>query len=126
MNHLAACVFRLISQTYEAYEITLLSVCPTQIVLEAYEIALLSIPLKLFRFLCGQCHIKGNQAIIFPRTSCNITTRGRAVAQAVSDHWVSRGSIPRHVVYVTDKVTLGRAFSEYFGLPCQFSFHHSS
>jgi hypothetical protein len=27
------------------------------------------------------------------------------------------------VGFVVDKVTLGQVFSEYFGLPCQFSFH---
>jgi hypothetical protein len=25
--------------------------------------------------------------------------------------------------FVVDKVTLGQVFSEYFGFPCQFSFH---
>jgi hypothetical protein len=28
-----------------------------------------------------------------------------------------------HVGFVVDKVTLGQVFSEYFGFPCQFSFH---
>jgi hypothetical protein len=28
-----------------------------------------------------------------------------------------------HVGYMVDKVTLGQVFSEYFGFPCQFSFH---
>jgi hypothetical protein len=28
-----------------------------------------------------------------------------------------------HVGFVVDKVELGQVFSEYFGLPCQFSFH---
>jgi hypothetical protein len=29
----------------------------------------------------------------------------------------------RHVGFVVDKVTLGLVFSEYFGSPCQSSFH---
>jgi hypothetical protein len=28
-----------------------------------------------------------------------------------------------HVEFVVDKVALGQIFSEYFGFPCQFSFH---
>jgi hypothetical protein len=28
-----------------------------------------------------------------------------------------------HVVFMVDKVGLGQVFSEYFGFPCQFSFH---
>jgi hypothetical protein len=28
-----------------------------------------------------------------------------------------------HVGFVVDKVALGQVFSEYFGFPCQFSFH---
>jgi hypothetical protein len=28
-----------------------------------------------------------------------------------------------HVGFVVDKVALGQGFSEYFGFPCQFSFH---
>jgi hypothetical protein len=33
------------------------------------------------------------------------------------------GSIPGHVGFVVDKVALGQVFSEYFGFPCQSSFH---
>jgi hypothetical protein len=53
---------------------------------------------------------------------------GRAIAQAVS-RWlptdVVRGSHPGLVMwdFVVDKVALGQVFSEYFGFPCQFSFH---
>jgi hypothetical protein len=28
-----------------------------------------------------------------------------------------------HLGFVVDKVALGQVFSEYFGFPCQFSFH---
>jgi hypothetical protein len=28
-----------------------------------------------------------------------------------------------HVRFVVDKVALGQVYSEYFGFPCQFSFH---
>jgi hypothetical protein len=28
-----------------------------------------------------------------------------------------------HVAFVVDSVVLGQVFSEYFGVPCQFSFH---
>jgi hypothetical protein len=46
----------------------------------------------------------------------------RAIAQVVSRR---PGFEPRsrHVVFVVDEVTLGQVFSEYFGFPCQFSFH---
>jgi hypothetical protein len=33
------------------------------------------------------------------------------------------GSRPGHVGFVVDSVALGQAFSEYFGFPCQLSFH---
>jgi hypothetical protein len=54
--------------------------------------------------------------------------KGRAIAQAVS-RWLPtaavRGSNPGLVMwdFVVDKVALGQVFSEYFGLPCQSSFH---
>jgi hypothetical protein len=52
---------------------------------------------------------------------------GRAIAQAVS-RWlptaVARVRVrAEHVGFVVDKVVLGQAFSEYFGFPCQSSFH---
>jgi hypothetical protein len=52
---------------------------------------------------------------------------GRAVAQAVS-HWLPTTAAwlriwAEHVVFVVDKVELGQVFSEYFGFPCQSSFH---
>jgi hypothetical protein len=28
-----------------------------------------------------------------------------------------------HMEFMMDKVTLGQVFSEYYGFPCQFSFH---
>jgi hypothetical protein len=67
-------------------------------------------------------------------TNCNMNTYayvdmlGRAIAQAVS-RWlptaVVRGSSPGLVMwnFVVDKVALGQVFSEYFGFPCQSSFH---
>jgi hypothetical protein len=65
---------------------------------------------------------------IFNKTSLG-SCCGRAIAQAVSlrlSHCGGPGSIPRHVGFVVDKVALGQVFSEYFGFPCQFSFHSSS
>jgi hypothetical protein len=53
---------------------------------------------------------------------------GRAIAQAVSC-WLPtaavRGSSPSLVMwdFVADKVALEQVFSEYFGFPCQSSFH---
>jgi hypothetical protein len=50
----------------------------------------------------------------------------------VQTKWPVAGFPPRrpgfeprsgHVAFVTDKVALGQVFSEYFGFPCQFSFH---
>jgi hypothetical protein len=52
---------------------------------------------------------------------------GIATAQAVSSRLPTRrpGVEPRsgHLGFVVDKVALGQVFSEYFGFPCQFSFH---
>jgi hypothetical protein len=52
---------------------------------------------------------------------------GRAIAQAVKRRLptAATGFEPRsgHVGFVVDKVALGQVFSEYFGFPCQFSFH---
>jgi hypothetical protein len=54
--------------------------------------------------------------------------KGRAIAQAVS-RWLltsaTRSSSPGLVMwdFVVDKVALGQVFSEYFGFPCQSSFH---
>jgi hypothetical protein len=45
---------------------------------------------------------------------------GRAIAQAVS-RWLPTGS--GQVGFVVDKVALGQVLSEYFGFPCQSSFH---
>jgi hypothetical protein len=48
---------------------------------------------------------------------------GRAIAQA--SHRGGPGSSPGQVMwdFVVDKVALGQVFSEYFGIPWQFSFH---
>jgi hypothetical protein len=57
-----------------------------------------------------------------------IKFQGRAIAQVVS-RWLPnaavRGSSPGLVMwdFVVDKVALGQVFAEYFGFPCQFSFH---
>jgi hypothetical protein len=45
----------------------------------------------------------------------------RAIAQAVS-RWLPTAAA-RHVGFVVDKVALGQEVSEYFGFPCQSSFH---
>jgi hypothetical protein len=52
---------------------------------------------------------------------------GRAIAQAVS-RWLptaAAGFAPGsgQVGFVVDKVALGQVLSEYFGFPCQSSFH---
>jgi hypothetical protein len=51
----------------------------------------------------------------------------RAIVQAVSG-WLPTAAVrvrvrAEHVVFVVDKVTLGKGVSEYFGFPCQLSFH---
>jgi hypothetical protein len=62
---------------------------------------------------------------IFTRSNSEM---GRAIAQAVS-RWLPtaavRGSSPGLVMwdFVVDKVALVQVFSEYFGFPCQSSFH---
>jgi hypothetical protein len=53
--------------------------------------------------------------------------KGRAVAQVVS-RWLPTSAVrvrvrAEHVGFMVDKVALGQVFSEYFGLPCQSSFH---
>jgi hypothetical protein len=65
---------------------------------------------------------------IFPSACTHVTVQGRAIAQAVS-RWLPiaavRGSSPVLVMwdFVVGKVALGQVFSEYFGFPCQISFH---
>jgi hypothetical protein len=52
---------------------------------------------------------------------------GPAIAQAVSRWLPTVAARIRvrvdHVGFVVDKVALGQHFSEYFGFPCQSSFH---
>jgi hypothetical protein len=52
---------------------------------------------------------------------------GRAIAQAVSRRPSPTAALVRVQVrlcgFVVDKVALEQVFSEYFGFPCQFSFH---
>jgi hypothetical protein len=52
---------------------------------------------------------------------------GSAIAQAVS-HWLPTAAVLVRarfwkVGFVVNKVALGQVFSEYFGFPCQSSFH---
>jgi hypothetical protein len=55
-----------------------------------------------------------------------VCSDGRAIAQAVS-RWLltaaARGGFS--LGFVVDKVALGQVFPEYFGFPCQSSFHQS-
>jgi hypothetical protein len=52
-----------------------------------------------------------------------IGLNGRAIAQAVSS-WLPTAEVrAEHVGFVVDKVALGQVSSEYFGFPCQSSFH---
>jgi hypothetical protein len=52
---------------------------------------------------------------------------GRAVAQAVNRLLPSAAAwVPvraEHLGFLVNKVTLGEVSSEYFGFPCQLSFH---
>jgi hypothetical protein len=52
---------------------------------------------------------------------------GRAVAQAVSRWFLTAAARVRvraeHVMFVVNKAALGQVFSQYFGFPCQSSFH---
>jgi hypothetical protein len=54
-------------------------------------------------------------------------TLGRAIAQAVSRRLPTAVAPVRarsgNVGFMVDKVALGQVFSEYFGFPCQISFH---
>jgi hypothetical protein len=52
---------------------------------------------------------------------------GRSITQAVSC-WIPTaaariGAKLGHMGFVVDKVAVGQVFSEYFGFPCQSSFH---
>jgi hypothetical protein len=53
--------------------------------------------------------------------------KDRAVAQVVSRWLLTAAARVRarlcHVGFLVDKVVLGQVFSEYFGFPCQSSFH---
>jgi hypothetical protein len=52
---------------------------------------------------------------------------GRTLAQAVTRWLLTAAARVRvraeHVGFVVDRVVLGQVFSEYFGFPCQSSFH---
>jgi hypothetical protein len=57
----------------------------------------------------------------------DICILGRAIAQTVS-RWLPTAAVrvrahSGHVRFVVNKVALGQVFSEYFGFPCQSSFH---
>jgi hypothetical protein len=56
----------------------------------------------------------------------NRDMKGRAIAQAVSRWLPTAAARVWQVGFVVDKVALGQVFSEYFGFPCQSSFHHCS
>jgi hypothetical protein len=48
---------------------------------------------------------------------------GRAIAQGISRWLPTAAARGPQLGFVVDKVVLGRVFSEYFGFPCQSSFH---
>jgi hypothetical protein len=62
-------------------------------------------------------------------TLCNGTgfKFGRAIAQAANRRLSTATGLVRarvrHMGFVVNKVALGQVFSEYFGFPCNFSFH---
>jgi hypothetical protein len=47
-------------------------------------------------------------------------TKDRAVSRRIP---TGAARLRGHLGFVVDKVALGQVFSEYFGFPCQFSFH---
>jgi hypothetical protein len=72
-------------------------------------------------------HSEYGGSMFLRNTLNNLVWEGRAIAQAVSRRLPTaearvraRG---RSCGFVVDKVALGQVFSEYFGFPCQFSFH---
>jgi hypothetical protein len=67
----------------------------------------------------------GGVASMGPRSDLyiNIARLGRAISHAVSRRLPRFEPRSGHVGFVMDKVVLRQAFSEYFGFPCQFSFH---
>jgi hypothetical protein len=84
--------------------------------------------LRFTRTLLYLCIRSGADLIAGSRPQASLPfTEGRAIAQAVSAGFPRRrlGLEPRwgNVGFVVDKVALGQVFSEYFGFPCQFSFH---
>jgi hypothetical protein len=64
--------------------------------------------------------MKGNGRVLICVTNLEF---GRAIAQAVSRRLPVFDPRSGHVGFVVDKVALGQVFSEYFGFPCQFTFH---
>jgi hypothetical protein len=63
-------------------------------------------------------------------SSDKLTKFGRGIAQAVSRWLPTAAARVRALVwqvgFVVDKVKLRQVFSEYFGFPCQSSFHQNS
>jgi hypothetical protein len=84
--------------------------------------------------LCVQHHNKFIYKIYFVPLHCLIlesavvrSNKGRAISQAVSCWLPIAAARVRarvwQVGFVVDKMALGQVFSEYFGFPCQSSFH---
>jgi hypothetical protein len=73
------------------------------------------------QFLSGDKHNVNYSVLILP------INLGRAIAQAVSRWLPTAAARVRtrvwQVGFVVDKVALGQVFSDYFGFPCQSSFH---
>jgi hypothetical protein len=74
--------------------------------------------------LCNICNLRFNPNV---KEHCIKSTKGRAVAQAVS-RWIPTAAArvrvrAEHVGFVVDEVALDQVFPEYFGFNCQSSFH---
>jgi hypothetical protein len=68
--------------------------------------------------LCKLLHHKD-----IPQSITSLTSNGGcAIAQAVS-RWLPTAVARVQVGFAVDKLVLGQVFSEYFGFPCQSSFH---
>jgi hypothetical protein len=91
---------------------------------------------------CCECGTQLSSSIVAELNDCQLlkqdynplswlfvskSLEGRAIAQAVS-RWLPTAAArvrvrAEHVGFVVGKVTMGQVSSEYFGFPCQSSFH---
>jgi hypothetical protein len=76
---------------------------------------------RSFRVSCSICAAFSHRPF-YPNGRFHLPTAS-AIALALVAGFPTRRPRSGHVEFVVDKVALGQVFSEYFGFPCQFTFH---